>query len=106
MTLPKARILYVEDDSIDQMVFEQYMRTHEIPFDRTFASSVHEAKKILAEELFDIVISDYSLGDGNAFDIFDSVRNRAPIIFVTSANDLNLAVRAMRTGAYDYLVKD
>ena len=102
----KAKILYVEDDRIDQMAFEQYVRFHGLELSYKLAGSVSEAKKILAAELFDVVVADYNLGDGNAFDLFDAITNSAPLIFVTSANDLQLAVQAVKAGAYDYLVKD
>lgn len=74
-------------------------------FKYRLAGSVAEAKKILSEELFDVIIADYSLGDGTAFDILEFAAG-TPVIFVTTANDLNLAVKAMKYGAYDYLVKD
>lgn len=106
MLQSSPKILYVEDDQIDQMAFTLYVKSQNLNLDYKFASSVFEAKNLLKQEAFDIVIADYSLGDGNAFEIFDHVTNKAPIIFVTSANDLNLAVKALKTGAYDYLVKD
>lgn len=102
----KAKILYAEDDRIDQMVFEQYVKNQGLLYNYKIAGSVREATQILKSELFDVVITDYNLGDGNAFELFPYVSNNAPIIFVTSANDLNLAVTAMKSGAYDFLVKD
>ncbi len=106
MSKNTTKILYVEDDQIDQMAFAMYAKDHDLPYDYKFAGSVFAAKDLLKQENFEIVIADYSLGDGNAFEIFEHVSNHAPIIFVTSANDLNLAVKALKTGAYDYLVKD
>lgn len=102
----KAKILYAEDDRIDQMAFEQYVKSHGLQYEYTLAGSVRAAKEILSTETFDVVITDYSLGDGTGFDLFSCVKNNTPIIFVTSASDLNLAVRAVKEGAYDYLVKD
>jgi len=51
------------------------------------------------------VITDYNLGDGIAFNIFDFVTD-APIILVTGVGDEEIAVKAMKAGAYDYLIKD
>ncbi len=51
------------------------------------------------------MIADYLLGDGTVFDIFE-IGVDAPIIVVTGAGDEETVVRAMRAGAYDYLVKD
>ncbi|MEM9024313.1 MAG: ATP-binding protein, partial [Bacteroidota bacterium] len=44
-------------------------------------------------------------GDGTAFDIMQE-RPDIPLIFVTGGGDEELAVKAMRQGAYDYLIKD
>jgi len=48
---------------------------------------------------------DCSLGDSTAFDIFGLVKN-TPIIVVTGAGDEKIAVKAMKEGACDYLIKD
>ncbi|MHC4739362.1 MAG: PAS domain-containing sensor histidine kinase, partial [Planctomycetota bacterium] len=54
---------------------------------------------------FDVVICDYALGDGTAFDILDSVGN-IPIILVTGVGNEELANKAWKAGACDYLIKD
>ena len=43
---------------------------NELSHDCTVAESVSEARNILGSERFDVVIADYLLGDGTAFDIF------------------------------------
>ena len=52
-----------------------------------------------------MIICDYSLGDGTAFDILDLVKD-TPIIVVTGTGNEEIAVKAWRAGAYDYLTKD
>jgi PAS domain S-box-containing protein len=101
----RYRILLVEDDKLDQKAFERLVADEKLPYDYTIASSVSEAHTILASEQFDIVIADYALGDGTAFDVFGSVKN-TPIIIVTGTGNEELAVKAWRAGAYDYLIKD
>ena len=75
------------------------------PHDYTIASSVAEAKTMLNSTRFDAVIADYLLRGGTVFDIFEMGVD-APTIVVTGAREEETAVRAMRAGAYDYLVKD
>ena len=99
------RILLVEDDRIEQMAFERFVREENFPFDYAIAGSVNEAGKILREDRFAAVVMDFILGDGTAFDLFNIV-NGAPIIIVTGAGDEEVAVKAMKEGAYDYLIKD
>jgi len=101
----RYKILLIEDDKPDQMAFMRLVEDENLPYDCTIAGSISEAQGILGSEPFDVIISDYELGDGTPFDIFDSVRD-APIILVTGAGNEQLAVKAWRAGAYDYLIKD
>jgi signal transduction histidine kinase/ActR/RegA family two-component response regulator len=99
------RILLVEDDKIDQMAFKRFVKDANLSYSYAMAGSVSEAKAILDSQRFDIVIMDYSLGDGTALDIFDLI-NDTPIIIVTGSGDEETAVKAMKAGAYDYIIKD
>ncbi|KPJ66799.1 MAG: hypothetical protein AMJ43_06895 [Coxiella sp. DG_40] len=101
----RYRILVIEDDKLDQMAFERLVESENLPYDYTIAGSISEAQSILSSEQFDVIISDYSLGDGTGFDILKSVKN-TPVILVTGAGNEELAVKAWRAGAYDYLIKD
>ncbi len=99
------RILYIEDDKVDQLAFKRLVKENELSCEYDIAGSISDARSYLATERYDVVITDYRLGDGTAFDVFGSINN-VPIIFVTGAGDEELAVKAMKAGAYDYLVKD
>ena len=101
----RYKILLIEDDVIDQKAFKRLIKDENLPYDCTIAGSVSEARSILGSEKFDVVIVDYLLGNGTAFDILDSVKDTPPI-FVTGAGNEEIAVKAWRAGAYDYLIKD
>ncbi len=101
----RYKILLIEDDKLDQMAFMRMVQDKELPYDCTVAGSVSEAKSILGRDRFDIIIADYSLGDGTAFDIVNLAKNTS-IIFATGAGDEEIAVKAWKEGAYDYLIKD
>ena len=101
----KYKVLLLEDDKIDQMAFKRLVQDKGLPYDYTIVASVAEARSILASERFDIVIADYRLGDGTAFDILHLVKN-TPVIFVTGAGNEEIATEAWKAGAYDYLIKD
>jgi two-component system sensor histidine kinase/response regulator len=101
----KGRILVVEDDKIDQMAFERLAKAEKLPYDYIFVGSVKEAKEVLEKEKFDAVLLDYMLGDGTAFDLFDKVKG-SPFIVITGTGDEEIAVKAMKSGASDYLIKD
>jgi len=101
----RYKILMVEDEELYREAFLRFVKEEELQYDCTEAESVSEARSILSSEKFDIVLADYSLGDGTAFDILDLVKD-TPIIFITGIGDEKVAVKAWKAGAYDYLIKD
>jgi len=99
------RILAIEDSRSDQVLFRWAMERHKFAHSITIVSSVAEAQEQLATTTFDAIVCDFYLGNQSAFDIFPFVKG-APLIVVTAAEDHDVAVQAMKAGAYDYLVKD
>jgi DNA-binding response OmpR family regulator len=101
----RKRILFVEDDKVCPAAFEDFAAENSFPYDYVIAESVKEAGKILKTEKIDAAVMDYMLGDGTAFDLFEKISS-IPFIIVTGTSNQEIAVRAMKAGAYDYLVKD
>jgi len=101
----KYKVLLIEDDTLDRMAFERFVQAEKLPYDYTAARSISQAEEILKSQQFDIIVSDYSLGDGTALDILNSVKH-IPIILITGAADEQVAINAWRAGTYDYLPKD
>jgi len=99
------RLLLVEDDKVDQMAFERFVKRENLPYDYAIAGSVAAAEEVLKSTGFDIIISDYMLGDGTSFELFDLYKN-VPVIITTGSGDEGVAVEAMKLGACDYLIKD
>lgn len=99
------KILLVEDDCVDQIVFKRLIKDEKLNYEYCISDSVLTAKETLLYHKFDVVILDYDLGDGTAFDLMNIIKE-TPIIFTTGAGDEETAVKAMRSGVYDYLIKD
>ncbi len=99
------KILLVEDDELDRMAFKRMVEREKLFYDCTVAGSLFEAKQILGGKEFDVIISDYSLGDGTALDVL-SIAKDTPVILVTGADDRETAVKVWRAGAFDYFIKD
>ncbi|MFH0825239.1 MAG: response regulator [Pseudomonadota bacterium] len=100
------RLLYVEDDEVDYLDFHRFVREEGLPYEHVHAGSVSEGKEILPRDSFQVVLMDFMLGDGTAFDLFEHVPETVPIIIVTGSGDEEIAVQAMKAGAADYLIKD
>ena len=61
---------------------------------------------MLAQQKFDVVFLDHRLPDGNAFDLLEGPPVAPVVIYATGAGDEETAVRALRAGLSDYLIKD
>ena len=101
----KYKILLIDDNKLDRMAFARLVESKKLPYECVMASSVSEAQTILESERFDVVVSDYSLTDGTAVNILDSVKN-IPVIITTGTGDEEMVANAWKAGAYDYLPKD
>ncbi len=77
-------------------------------FDLECVNHLSAGLECMAAGGIDVVLLDLSLPDGRGFDIFARLRAQAPqvpIIVLTTLDDQEVALRAVRQGAQDYLVK-
>lgn len=101
-----ANILLVEDDTTFSLILQNFLlkRGHHVEVNHDAKSGI----KALEQKKYDILLLDYRLPDGNGLDVMAAAREReqqAPAIIMTSFNDVRTAVRAMRSGAFDYITK-
>lgn len=99
------KVLLVEDDKVDQLAFLRLVEREGLPYKTSVAGSVDEARAILKGQAFDIALVDYLLGGGTAFDLFDALGD-TPSVIITGNGGEEIAVRALKAGVKDYLVKD
>src|SRR5256885_2979852 len=62
----------------------------------------------LAQESFDVVVTDLRMPGVSGFDLIEAVRKRSPrtpVIVMSGNAEIHDAVRAMRAGARDFLIK-
>jgi DNA-binding NtrC family response regulator len=72
------------------------------------AGGVAAALEVLASRAVDVVVSDLRMPGGDAFVLLERLGDgpaRVPVIVVTGVGTLPEAVRAMKSGAYDFLQK-
>jgi diguanylate cyclase (GGDEF)-like protein len=100
------RILLVDDDEVDRLSFERMCRSAALPYTVKATASVADAVAALADFRPDVVVTDYNLGDGTAFDLRRQLGDDTPLVIITGAGSQEVAIRAIREGAFDYLVKD
>ena len=74
----------------------------------TVARTVGEAKALLAQRRYDLLLLDVSLPDGTGFSLCEWVRGRqdpVPILFLTAADEEMSIVRGLDCGGDDYVTK-
>lgn len=75
----------------------------------THRDNLNDALSLLLQNKFDIVLLDLFLPDSVGLETFfkvSSFKSDIPIVVITALNDKSVAVRAVREGAQDYLIKD
>ncbi len=100
----RKSILVVEDDGVFRGLIRGALDHH---YDVFEAASAEEASAHFDSPL-DLALIDYSLPDGNGFDVlqaFREVKPNLPVIIMTAYGTENLAIRAFRIGVTDYLKK-
>ncbi|MCX5975120.1 MAG: PAS domain S-box protein [Coprothermobacterota bacterium] len=99
------KVLFAEDDRLDQLAFERFVEEHGLPITYLLAGSLNEAKCLVGQEKFDVIVVDYSLGDGTAMDLLPFAAG-IPVILIAGTRDEEIAARAFTAGISDSLVKD
>jgi YesN/AraC family two-component response regulator len=102
--MEKKTVLLVEDDSIiREIVRSAFEREYNI----LEASACSAAMKLLKDPI-DIAVIDYMLPDGDGFDVLEAIRKvkpELPVIMMTAYSSEDVAIRALRAGATDYVKK-
>lgn len=99
------KILLIEDSKIDQLIFKRLVKEQKLSYDYSIASSVTEAKQILSQQKFDLILTDHQLGDGTGFEIL-SLKINTPVIMLSGGSNEEIALQALQLGAYNYLIKN
>ena len=103
------KILIVEDNPDDVLLLREMLaESRTALFELAHVERLDQAFEYLAAQEVDVVLLDLSLTDSQGLDSFTRLASReprVPIILLTGLDDEELAVKAVREGAQDYLVK-
>ncbi|MBX6364360.1 MAG: response regulator, partial [Gemmatimonadetes bacterium] len=100
------RLLIVDDEAIVRSAFERYLSASD--YVTASVESAESALARIADFRPDVVLTDIRMPGMDGLELTEILRQREPdidVIVVTGAEDMQLAIRAIRAGAYDYLVK-
>lgn len=100
----EIKILIVEDNPDHALLAQEALEKQPL-WSVDVADSVESAVKLIKNENYRVVLTDYRLPDGNGIDLIN-VDKCCPFVVMTSQGNEKIAVRALQKGAYDYVVKD
>ncbi len=66
------KVLYIEDDLIDRLLFSRFAEKAE-GVQHLVVESLTQAEEIVQKETFDIIVTDYHLGFDTAFDVMEKL---------------------------------
>ena len=101
-------ILHIEDDRDDAEIVGRYFAKSKQNFKITRAQTGLEALEKMTRQHYDAVLLDYRLPRMDGLDVLEAMRKQkieVPVIMLTGAEDVRIAVDSMRLGASDYIVK-
>ena len=98
------------DDNIDQLQLTRIaLLKSETHFTVDAAESAEMGLEFLANNKYDVIFLDYSLPDINGIEMLGKIRDKgvtAPVVFVTGHGNEKVAVKALKSTAYDYIMKE
>ena len=107
MSAQKCRVLYVDDEPAYCRLFCRGVADDERFAVRTAANG-EEALLLLREEPADIVLTDLLMPRMDGLTLLEEIKHNWPEVFVlilTGVDSSDKAVKAMKSGAYDYILK-
>lgn len=105
-TLDGARLLVVDDEESVALTVSEILRQEGFLVET--ASSGSEAVGRLEKAEYDLVLTDLHMEGGDGISVLAEIQARAPFtisIVLTGFASVETAIAALRSGAYDYLVK-
>ncbi len=72
------------------------------------AANISEAKALLKHHNFNLCLTDLKLPDGDGLELLDFIQEsdlNLPVIVITAFGNMDIAIRAMKKGAFDFVSK-
>lgn len=104
-------VLLVEDNEHDLLVLKRTLKKNDLSWDLSHFVRAEEALNYLekSEAIFDLIVVDHGLPGMNGFEFCSKLiedKYPAPMVLLTGMGSEELAVRALKAGVSDYIVKD
>jgi len=102
----QGTVLLVDDEPMVRAAIAQCLQLED--FDVLEYASIKGVIEQISIDWPGVIVSDINLPGQNGLALFEQVKQideSIPVIFITGHGDINMAVSAMRDGAYDFIAK-
>jgi len=102
------QVLLVEDNPVDATLITGLVRSPSSSLQCGHVTRLDEALRRLQNSQPDVILLDLNLDDSAGYETFDRMRKaagKAAILVLSGSDDEELAIRTVREGAQDYIVK-
>ena len=110
MAVKKDHLIFVvENNKVYNLMVTEYLKKQNFTNVKAIYSGEECVEKVEKGEKPEIVIQDYHLDGINGIDVLRKVKKINPkteFVFLTSNENMEVAVNTIKYGAYDYIVKD
>lgn len=104
-----VKVLLIEDNDADaRFISEMFKEIKTKKYELSHVKRLDEGLRLLDNNSFDVLLLDLSLPDSMGLDTFEKAHeheSELPIVILSGLDDEEVAVRAVREGAQDYLMK-
>lgn len=102
----KGTVLLVDDEVMIRQSTEQWLKMAQ--FEVISCESAEQALTVLNEDFPGILVTDVKMPGMDGLELMDQARAlipELPVILITGHGDVDMAIQAMRCGAYDFIEK-
>ncbi len=102
----QSKILIIDDDASLRRVLEYNLQ--EAGYAVTAAASGEEGLRFFQDEIYQLVITDMQMPGIDGLEVLQRVKALSPqtlVVIITAFGTVDIAVGAMKSGAYDYITK-
>lgn len=105
----KLRVLFIEDNEDHMILVQRLLKTEGFDFEWERVYCAKDLRTAFSKSKWDIVISDYAMpgfSGADALEIYNEFGLDIPFILVSGSVGEDIAIKMLKNGAHDYIMKD
>jgi PAS domain S-box-containing protein len=106
MAIQRIKLLLILSHQADRELIERLVIREGLIYECDFTHQVASGITAIASGDYEGVVTDYMLGDGDAYDLLKECPSDLPVVVLTETDDEQLSAKAIDAGAAGFLIKD